>query len=67
MYVEERPTLSVFLYSSPYYFLRQGLSLNLELTDLTGPAGQQAPGTICPYLPSSESTNAYAYFLKSEF
>lgn len=29
------------------YFLRQGLSLNLELSNLTGSAEQQTPGLSC--------------------
>lgn len=41
----------VFLCHSPTCFLRQRVSLNLELTDSERPAGQQAPRPSCLCLP----------------
>jgi hypothetical protein len=35
--------LSVFLSNSPFYLLRQGLLLNLELADSAAPHSQLAP------------------------
>lgn len=40
----QRSTLAVFLNLSPSYFLRESLSLNLELNDLVKLAEQGAPG-----------------------
>lgn len=42
----------IILHFSQLYFLRQGLLLNLELTNLARLLGQQASGTL-PSLPAS--------------
>lgn len=44
----QRSTSGVFLDPSPLSFLRQGLTLNLELSR---PAGEQAPGSILSTIP----------------
>lgn len=49
----------VCVYHSPPWFLRQGLSLNLELTDSTRWTGQQASKALCLHLPSTRNTSAY--------
>lgn len=41
----------IFLYRSPPYFSRQGLSLDLEFTDSAGQAEPRAPGIHLPPLP----------------
>lgn len=47
LYVHMHVAVSVFLYS-PSHSLRQGLSLNLELTNWIGPAVQGALATNLP-------------------
>ena len=49
----------VFLNGSLAYFLRRGLLLNLELTDLTRLADQSAPGTPLPLLFTYFGTRGY--------
>lgn len=51
---------SVFLDSSPFYFLRQCCSLKLELTDLGRLAGQQVAETLLSLSSAVGITGAYA-------
>lgn len=46
----QRLLSGVFLYGSPSYFLRQPLSLNVELTDPARVAGHWIPGSSCSTL-----------------
>ena len=48
------------------YYLKQGLSLNLELMNLARTAGQQVPGILCLQLPSSGITGT-AYYHVTHF
>lgn len=45
-------TSNVFLNCFPVYFQMQGISLNLELTDLTKLPGRQAQSSSCGHFPS---------------
>lgn len=53
----QRPEVDVSRPSQvqPTLFFRQGFSLNLELIDLAGLAGQQTQGTFCICLPPAHS------------
>lgn len=45
--------LGVIFYCSPSYFLRHGVTPNLELTNMARLAGQQAPVILLPPTPQS--------------
>lgn len=51
-------SIIVSLHFSLPYFLRQGLSLNLELTDFAGLPSQQTPGISACLCPHSHHTHA---------
>lgn len=64
----QRSTLHVFLYCSPRYFLRQGLSLSLKLDLPARQAGQQATGinlSVSPKLGLQTSTTIPSFFKPS--
>lgn len=64
----QRSTLRVFLYCSPRYFLRQGLSLSLKLDLPARQAGQQATGinlSVSPKLGLQTSTTIPSFFKPS--
>lgn len=61
----QRSMLGVFLNHSPPYFLRQDLSLKLELNDSARVAGQQTQGQPCLHIPNSEITHCRPSFYVS--
>lgn len=61
----QRSTSGSLFYSSPSYFLRPGLSLNLGLADLASLAGQWTPGIFLRITGIHHSTSFLCSFWES--